>query len=154
MPIPFFVWIAIALAVLMVGGGAAVSVSKLPEVVRPIAESADSFLAPLGTGMFPAGALSRHGFGSSYKKAVRDHAGAFIDMGAFGEVLPRFKKVPVPEMNLAQLALLLRAKHLVDVISYTKVEGKPFNNFFPKKEKELKYAVRFASYHREVNSKQ
>jgi hypothetical protein len=51
MPIPFFVWIAIALAVLMVGGGAAVSVSKLPEVVKPIAESADSFLAPLGTGL-------------------------------------------------------------------------------------------------------
>jgi len=43
-----------------------------------------------------------------------------------GEVLRRFKKVLVPEMNLGQLALLLRAKHLVDVISYTKVEGKPF----------------------------
>ncbi len=43
-----------------------------------------------------------------------------------GEVLHRFKKVLVPEMNLGQLALLLRAKHLVDIISYTKVEGKPF----------------------------
>ncbi len=41
--------------------------------------------------MFPAGALSTHGFGSGYKKAVRDHAGAFIEMGAFGEVLPRFE---------------------------------------------------------------
>ena len=49
--IPLFVWIAIALAVLMVGGGAAVTVSKLPEVIKPIAESADSFLAPLGTGL-------------------------------------------------------------------------------------------------------
>jgi 2-oxoglutarate ferredoxin oxidoreductase subunit alpha len=29
-------------------------------------------------------------------------------------------------MNLGQLALLLRARHLVDVVSYTKVEGKPF----------------------------
>jgi choline dehydrogenase-like flavoprotein len=44
-----------------------------------------------GTSMFPAGALSTHGFGPSYKKAVRDHAGAFIDMGAFGEVLPRYE---------------------------------------------------------------
>ena len=49
--IPFFVWVAIALAVLLVGGGAAVSVAKLPEVVQPVAESADSFLAPLGTGL-------------------------------------------------------------------------------------------------------
>jgi hypothetical protein len=35
----------------MVGGGAAVTVSKLPEVIKPIAESADSFLSPLGTGL-------------------------------------------------------------------------------------------------------
>jgi choline dehydrogenase-like flavoprotein len=44
-----------------------------------------------GTTMFPAGAHSTRGFGTSYKKAVRDHAGAFIEMGAFGEVLPRYE---------------------------------------------------------------
>ena len=43
-----------------------------------------------------------------------------------GDTLARFKKVLVPEMNLGQLSMLLRARHLVDVISYTKVEGKPF----------------------------
>jgi 2-oxoglutarate/2-oxoacid ferredoxin oxidoreductase subunit alpha len=32
----------------------------------------------------------------------------------------------VPEMNLGQLALLLRAEYLVDVQSYTKVAGLPF----------------------------
>ncbi|MEE2775903.1 MAG: 2-oxoacid:acceptor oxidoreductase subunit alpha [Acidobacteriota bacterium] len=43
-----------------------------------------------------------------------------------GEVLSRFDKVLIPEMNLGQLALLIRAKYLVDVISYSKVQGKPF----------------------------
>ncbi len=43
-----------------------------------------------------------------------------------GEVMGRFKKVIVPELNLGQLSLILRAKYLVDVISYGKVQGKPF----------------------------
>ena len=43
-----------------------------------------------------------------------------------GEVLARYRTVLVPEMNLGQLALLLRARHLVDVHSYTKVSGLPF----------------------------
>jgi 2-oxoglutarate ferredoxin oxidoreductase subunit alpha len=43
-----------------------------------------------------------------------------------GEVLSRFGKVLVPEMNLGQLALLLRARYLKDVISYPKVQGRPF----------------------------
>ena len=43
-----------------------------------------------------------------------------------GEVLKRYKKVVVPEMNLGQLVWMLRAKYLVDAISYGKVQGKPF----------------------------
>ncbi|MCA4753552.1 2-oxoacid:acceptor oxidoreductase subunit alpha [Mycolicibacterium fortuitum] len=43
-----------------------------------------------------------------------------------GEVLRRYPKVVVPEMNLGQLALLLRGKYLVDVQSVTKVEGMAF----------------------------
>jgi 2-oxoglutarate ferredoxin oxidoreductase subunit alpha len=43
-----------------------------------------------------------------------------------GEVLRRYDKVLVPEINLGQLALLLRAKYLVDVISYNRVRGLPF----------------------------
>jgi 2-oxoglutarate ferredoxin oxidoreductase subunit alpha len=43
-----------------------------------------------------------------------------------GDVLQRYRRVLVPEMNLGQLALLLRARTLIDVVSYTKVEGKPF----------------------------
>ncbi|WP_030986071.1 2-oxoacid:acceptor oxidoreductase subunit alpha [Streptomyces sp. NRRL S-1813] len=43
-----------------------------------------------------------------------------------GEVLARYDKVIVPEMNLGQLATLLRAKYLVDAHSHTQVSGMPF----------------------------
>jgi 2-oxoglutarate ferredoxin oxidoreductase subunit alpha len=43
-----------------------------------------------------------------------------------GDVLARYRTVVVPEMNLGQLALLLRARYLVDVVSHTKVAGVPF----------------------------
>jgi 2-oxoglutarate/2-oxoacid ferredoxin oxidoreductase subunit alpha len=43
-----------------------------------------------------------------------------------GSVVRRYPKVLVPEMNLGQLALLLRADYLVDARSYTKVQGLPF----------------------------
>jgi 2-oxoglutarate/2-oxoacid ferredoxin oxidoreductase subunit alpha len=42
-----------------------------------------------------------------------------------GEVLQRYDKVLVPEMNLGQLAMLLRAKYLIDVVSYAQVRGMP-----------------------------
>jgi 2-oxoglutarate/2-oxoacid ferredoxin oxidoreductase subunit alpha len=43
-----------------------------------------------------------------------------------GEVLKRYKKVLVPELNGGQLRLLLRAQFLVDAAGYNKVQGKPF----------------------------
>jgi len=43
-----------------------------------------------------------------------------------GEVLARYERVLVPEMNLGQLSLLLRGRYLVDARSYTKVSGLPF----------------------------
>src|SRR5690349_8965482 len=42
------------------------------------------------------------------------------------DVLRRYPKFVLPEMNLGQLALLLRGKFLVDVQSVTKVEGMAF----------------------------
>ncbi|WP_152362108.1 2-oxoacid:acceptor oxidoreductase subunit alpha [Microlunatus speluncae] len=44
-----------------------------------------------------------------------------------GEILKSYDKVIVPEMNLGQLALLLRAKYLVDVQSYSRVRGLPIS---------------------------
>ncbi|MFJ1652159.1 2-oxoacid:acceptor oxidoreductase subunit alpha [Streptomyces sp. NPDC088337] len=43
-----------------------------------------------------------------------------------GIVLRRYERVVVPEMNLGQLATLVRAKYLVDVRSVTQVNGMPF----------------------------
>ncbi|MEU0432693.1 2-oxoacid:acceptor oxidoreductase subunit alpha [Streptomyces sp. NPDC006290] len=43
-----------------------------------------------------------------------------------GAVLKRYDKVVIPEMNLGQLATLVRAKYLVDAHSYNQVNGMPF----------------------------
>ena len=43
-----------------------------------------------------------------------------------GEVLKRYKKVLVPELNRGQLRMLLRAEFLVDAIGLNKIQGKPF----------------------------
>jgi 2-oxoglutarate ferredoxin oxidoreductase subunit alpha len=43
-----------------------------------------------------------------------------------GDVLQQFNKVLIPELNLGQLSLLIRARYLVDTISFPKVQGVPF----------------------------
>ncbi len=43
-----------------------------------------------------------------------------------GAVLNRYEKVVIPEMNLGQLAMVIRAKFLVDALSVTQVRGLPF----------------------------
>ena len=43
-----------------------------------------------------------------------------------GELLGRFDRVLVPELNMGQLAMLLRARYLVPAVSFPKVKGKPF----------------------------
>jgi 2-oxoglutarate ferredoxin oxidoreductase subunit alpha len=43
-----------------------------------------------------------------------------------GDIIGRFDRVLVPELNMGQLAMLLRARYLVPAISFPKVKGKPF----------------------------
>ncbi len=45
---------------------------------------------------------------------------------SLGDVLAAYDKVLVPEINLGQLALLLRGRYLADVIPYNRVRGLPF----------------------------
>jgi 2-oxoglutarate ferredoxin oxidoreductase subunit alpha len=45
-----------------------------------------------------------------------------------GEILHRYDKVVVPEMNLGQLNLLLRARFLIDTYGYNQVRGLPFKS--------------------------
>jgi 2-oxoglutarate ferredoxin oxidoreductase subunit alpha len=44
-----------------------------------------------------------------------------------GDVLSRYKKVLIPELNLGQLAMLIRARYLVDAVSYNRITGRPFH---------------------------
>ena len=65
-----------------------------------------------------------HEKGASVSSAHLRHLNPFPKN--LGEVLARFETVIIPELNLGQLAMLIRAKYLVDTVSFTKVKGKPF----------------------------
>jgi 2-oxoglutarate ferredoxin oxidoreductase subunit alpha len=41
-------------------------------------------------------------------------------------VLRNYRRVLIPEVNLGQLLMLVRAKYLIDAVGYDKVRGKPF----------------------------
>jgi len=43
-----------------------------------------------------------------------------------GEILKRYKKVLVPELNMGQLLWVLRAKYLVNAVGLNKIQGRPF----------------------------
>jgi 2-oxoglutarate ferredoxin oxidoreductase subunit alpha len=74
----------------------------------------------------PIGAACRRvrGSGRSIAQAHLRHLNPFPP--GTGEVLRRYDKVVVPEMNLGQLAMLVRARFLVDAISHNQVRGLPF----------------------------
>jgi 2-oxoglutarate ferredoxin oxidoreductase subunit alpha len=43
-----------------------------------------------------------------------------------GEILSRYQRVLIPELNLGQLRMLIRSRYLIDAIGLNKVKGKPF----------------------------
>ena len=43
-----------------------------------------------------------------------------------GEILARYRRVLVPEMNLGQLVRVIRAEYLVDAVGLNKIQGRPF----------------------------
>jgi 2-oxoglutarate/2-oxoacid ferredoxin oxidoreductase subunit alpha len=43
-----------------------------------------------------------------------------------GEIISRYEKVLIPELNMGQLRMLIRNRYLVDAIGFNKVKGKPF----------------------------
>ena len=60
-------------------------------------------------------------------KVARVHIGHLNPLPAdLGDVLRRYRKVLVPEMNLGQLTRVVRAEYLVDAECITKVQGQPF----------------------------
>ncbi|MBI3670176.1 MAG: 2-oxoacid:acceptor oxidoreductase subunit alpha [Acidobacteria bacterium] len=59
-----------------------------------------------------------------------------------GEVLKRYRRILVPEMNMGQLVMVLRAKYLLDAQGYNKIQGRPFKQA----EIEAKIEEMLASY--------
>ncbi|HVS67874.1 MAG TPA: 2-oxoacid:acceptor oxidoreductase subunit alpha [Mycobacteriales bacterium] len=89
---------------------------------------ADILVLGWGSTYGPIAAAVRSARGNGLKVA-RAHLRHLNPLPAnTGEVLAKYSKVLVPEMNLGQLALLLRAKFLVDVHSYNQVRGLPFRS--------------------------
>jgi 2-oxoglutarate ferredoxin oxidoreductase subunit alpha len=43
-----------------------------------------------------------------------------------GDVLSRYDRILIPEMNMGQLALLIRARYLRDIVQLNKIQGQPF----------------------------
>ena len=73
----------------------------------------------------------RGGAPGARRRAARSAHAHLVHLNPFppnlGEVLARYPKVLVPEMNLGQLSRLVRAEFLVDAQSLTKVQGLPFS---------------------------
>jgi len=74
----------------------------------------------------PIGAACKQvrGSGASVAQLHLRHLNPFPN--DLGDVLKKYDKVVIPEMNLGQLATLIRAKYLIDAISVTQVRGLPF----------------------------
>jgi 2-oxoglutarate ferredoxin oxidoreductase subunit alpha len=74
----------------------------------------------------PIGAAIRRvrNAGGSVAQAHLRHLNPFPS--DLGRILRRYDRVLVPEMNLGQLSMLLRAKFLVDVVGVNAVRGMPF----------------------------
>jgi 2-oxoglutarate ferredoxin oxidoreductase subunit alpha len=75
-------------------------------------------------GPIGAGARRVRGMGLSVAQAHLRHLNPLP--ANLGEVLSKYRTVLLPEMNLGQLSLLLRARYLVAIKSYTNVTGMPF----------------------------
>lgn len=76
-------------------------------------------------GPITAGVRRVRAKGEKIAQAHLRHINPFPDN--LGEVLHRYRRVVVPEMNTGQLAMLLRAKYLVDVQTVSRVRGLPIS---------------------------
>ena len=103
-------------------------VADIPELAVEGDEDADVLVAGWGGTYGPIAAAVRRIRGDGRKVA---HA-HFTHLNPLPrnteEVLKRFDRVLVPEMNLGQLSKVLRAEFLVDAVSYNKVRGLPFTS--------------------------
>ena len=98
----------------------------IPDVTVEGPETGDLLLLGWGStyGAITEAAREARGRGKSVASAHLRHLSPFPKN--LGTVLRNYKKVLIPELNLGQLALLVRGRYLVDAISLPKVQGQPF----------------------------
>src|SRR5579872_3387448 len=98
----------------------------VPDAVSVGADSGDLLIVSWGSTSGPITAALR-------SEKFKDHKIGHLHLRYLnplpknlGDVLMRYDKVLVPEMNMGQLVMVLRAKYLVDAQGYNKIQGKPF----------------------------
>ncbi len=100
--------------------------ADIPELVVDDPDGADTLVLGWGStyGAIGAAARSVRASGRRVATAHLRHLNPFPRNT--GEVVRAYEKVLVPEMNLGQLRMLIRAEFLVDAAGYNKVRGRPF----------------------------
>ena len=79
-------------------------------------------------GTYGACATAVHNVQSTDKKVSHCHLRYLNPFPKnLGEILQRFDKVLIPELNLGQLRMIIRAEFLIDAQGLNKVQGKPFS---------------------------
>jgi 2-oxoglutarate ferredoxin oxidoreductase subunit alpha len=107
-------------------------VKAIEEDIEPLEFDADegAKVLVLGWGStYGAIGAALRGLRARGKKVARAHLKHLNPMPKnTGEVLSRFDKVIIPEINMGQLAKLIRAEYLIDTISINKVRALPFRS--------------------------
>jgi 2-oxoglutarate ferredoxin oxidoreductase subunit alpha len=98
----------------------------IPDLEVEGPQSGDLLLLGWGStyGAITSAAREARGRGKSVASAHLRHLNPFPKN--LGTVLKNYKRVMIPEMNLGQLAVLVRSRFLVDAITLAKVQGQPF----------------------------
>jgi len=98
----------------------------IPEIVIDTHADADVLVIGWGSsyGAILAGVRRVRNAGHKVARVHLRHLNPFPKN--LGEIVQRYPKVLVPELNRGHLWRLLRAEFLVDAIRYSKVEGRPF----------------------------
>ena len=102
--------------------------ADIPELEVDDPDGADTLVLGWGSTYGPITAAVRRvrNAGASVAQAHLHYLNPFPRN--LGDVLRSYDKVLVPEMNLGQLSLLIRAEFLVDATGYNKVRGRPFKS--------------------------
>jgi 2-oxoglutarate ferredoxin oxidoreductase subunit alpha len=102
--------------------------SDIPELEVDDPDGADTLILGWGSTYGAIGAAARR-VRSTGRKVATAHLRHLNPFPAnTGDVVRAYPKVLVPELNLGQLRMLLRAEFLVDAVGYNKVRGRPFRS--------------------------